>query len=157
MTLPKALIDRPAGKRNQVRCLRTIMRANAGLRDVHKDFMATLGTNLTEFDFLAALGNTDGLRMKDLARAMISTPSNVTRVCAAMEKKGVAVRERSKESDREVIAKLTDTGQQRFEELFPKIVEFTTATIDELMPEADQAAVAEALERLDLALRSRQS
>lgn len=124
------------------------MRANAALRDKHKQVMSELGLNLTEFDFLAALGNTGGLRMKDLARAMITTPSNVTRVCSSMEKKGLAVRERSAESDREVIARLTPEGEKRFEETFPRVVEFTTDSVSEHLTEDEQTAIADALERL---------
>ena len=148
MPLPERLSADPPRKRSQIRCLRAIMRANAALRDAHKDFMQELGTNLTEFDFLAALGNTNGLRMKDLAHAMITTPSNVTRVCATMEKKGLAVRERSAESDREVIARLTEEGQQRFEELFPRIAHYTTSLMDEVIGADQQRAVADALEQL---------
>jgi len=146
--LPQSLVERPARNRSQIRLLRAVMRANAALRDLHKELMSELGTSLTEFDFLAALGNTPGLRMRDLAHAMITTPSNVTRVCAAMEKKGLSVRERSSESDREVIAKLTPEGQALFEKLFPRVAQFTMDTVDRLMPESDQIAVADALDRL---------
>lgn len=142
------MIDKPARDRPQVRLIRAIMRANAAVRDAHKQLMSELGFNITEFDFLAALGNTSGLRMKDLARAMITTPSNVTRVCAAMEKKGLAVRERSAESDREVIAKLTPEGQRQFEALFPRVVGFTTAMVDDVLTTEQQQAVGEALDHL---------
>jgi MarR family 2-MHQ and catechol resistance regulon transcriptional repressor len=142
------LVDVPVRDRSQVRLVRSVMRANAALREAHKSFMQVHDTNLSEFDFLAALGNTGGLRMSDLAEAMITTPSNVTRLCAAMEKKGLAVRERSAQSDREVIARLTPEGQARFEALFPLVVRFTTDLVDRLLPASDQASVAGALERL---------
>jgi DNA-binding MarR family transcriptional regulator len=129
------------------------MRANAALRDAHKDVLRDIGLSLSEFDFVAALGNTKGLRMKDLARAMITTPSNVTRVCASMEKKGLAVRERSSESDREVIAKLTVEGEAIFERAFPTLVEFTTETMDSALSERDQGVVADALDHLVSTLR----
>ena len=144
----RSLVDPPARERPQVRLLRGIMRANALMRDFHKGQFDQLGVSMTEFDFLAALGNTDGLRMKDLARAMITTPSNVTRVCASMEKKGLAMRERSAESDREVIARLTPEGEQRFRELFPRGVELTTTKFDELLSDEDQRTAADILDRL---------
>jgi len=109
---------------------------------------------ITEFDFLAALGNTRGLRMRDLAHAMITTPSNVTRVCAEMEKRGLAVRERSPDSDREVIARLTPAGQQMFEELFMPTARFTQATIDQVLTEDEQRQLATLLERLLAAWRT---
>ena len=153
--MSRSSLDLPVKDQPQLKLFKAVSRANAAIRDSHRKAMKVIGLGLGEFDLLCALGNTEGMRMKDLARSMISTPSNVTRVCTTMEKKGLAVRERSKESDREVIAKLTVEGQQRFDELFPKIAEFTTAIIEELMPKADQIAVAEALDRLDEALRSR--
>jgi DNA-binding MarR family transcriptional regulator len=153
--LPESLANDPPKHRSQIRLLRAIMRANAALRDSHKEAFRPLGLNIAEFDFLAALGNTDGLRMKDLAHHMITTPSNVTRICATMEKKGLAVRERSSESDREVIAKLTPEGQKRFEECFPVIANFSTGLIDELASEDEQRAAATILEKLIAKLESR--
>lgn len=153
--LPKSLRDRPARDRPQVRLLRAVMRANQALRDAHKEMQRRFGLSMTELDFIAALGNTQGLRMSDLAHAMITTPSNVTRVCAAMEKKGLAVRERSPDSDREVIARLTPEGEKEFERVFPEMVEGTTSLVDELLPADEQLAVVTALDRLVAKLEER--
>ncbi|GMV42936.1 MAG: hypothetical protein AMXMBFR64_46520 [Myxococcales bacterium] len=126
-----------------IQLLRRIMRANAVLRALHKPHFDALDIPMVEFDLLSALGNTAGLRMKELADAMITTPSNVTRVCGVMEAKGLVRRERSNQSDREVIASLTPAGEALFAELFPKTVNFgarlmeTALTMEELRAAAD--------------------
>ncbi len=141
--------DVPVRDKSQIRMLRAVMRANAAFRNHYKESMAKkVGLSMTEFDFIAGLGNTGGLRMSDLAQAMITTPSNVTRICAAMEKKGIAVRERSSESDREVIAKLTREGQKLFDEVFRPVVDWTIELMDRNSTPSEQIAVAETLERL---------
>ncbi len=141
--------ETPVRDRPQVRLTRAIMRANAAFRSLYRSETAErVGLSLSEFDFLAALGNTDGLRMSDLAHAMITTPSNVTRVCSSMEKKGLAVRERSPESDREVIARLTPAGQKRFDEVFLDVVRWTEETLDRGANTREQVAAAEVLEKI---------
>src|SRR5262245_55827625 len=93
-----------------VRVMRTVLRANAALRDAHEAILNPLGFTLTDFDMIAALGNTEGLRMTELARHMMTSPSNVTRVCKGLEAKGLVTRARSASSDREVLARLTPKG-----------------------------------------------
>jgi len=124
------------------------MRVNAALRDQHRRILEPQGVSMPDFDFLAALGNTGGLRMRDLAHAMITTPSNVTRVCADMEARGLATRERSPESDREVIARLTPAGQKLFEKLFIPTANGTVESIGAHVDEDDQRKAAAVLEQL---------
>ena len=58
----------------QVRLLSAVFRASTALREAHRNLFTESGIGMSEFDLLAALGNTDGLRMKDLAWAMITSP-----------------------------------------------------------------------------------
>jgi MarR family 2-MHQ and catechol resistance regulon transcriptional repressor len=138
----------PVREWSSIRLLRGIMRVNAALREHHRRHLQPTGIGMTEFDFLAALGNTAGLRMRDLASAMITTPSNVTRVCADMEARGLATRERSPDSDREVIARLTPAGQKLFEQLLPTTAAFSSALIDGQLSEDEQRKAAAVLEKL---------
>jgi DNA-binding MarR family transcriptional regulator len=127
---------------------RALLRAHALINEEHKRFLAQRGLGLSEFDMIAALGNTQGMRMTDLAQHMITTPSNVTRVCQNLAKQGLVERQRSETSDREVVARLTPQGQKAFEEHFPVMVGFTTGFIDELLPTEEQRQVADILNRL---------
>src|SRR4051812_40809572 len=99
----------------QIRALRLLLRAHARVVETHRRYLeATHGLLMTEFDMIAALGNTKGLRMGELAGAMITSPGNVTRVAQALEKRGLVERKRSPHSDREVLARLTRAGEEFF-------------------------------------------
>lgn len=126
---------------------RAVFRAHALIHDGHKRFLAERGLAMSEFDMIAALGNTEGMRMKDLAEHMITTPSNVTRVCQTLVKQGLVERHRSDASDREVVARLTSKGQRAFEEHFAAVLAFTEQFIDRLLPTEEQQQVAASLGR----------
>jgi DNA-binding MarR family transcriptional regulator len=132
----------------EIQVLRRIWKAGAMLRNLHGPHFDRLGMPLLEFDLLSTLGNTDGFRMKDLAESMMTTPSNVTRVCTAMEKKGLVKRQRSSESDREVIAKLTPKGEALFHKTFPKTVNFSARTLDTALSRKELKELASLLEKL---------
>lgn len=135
---------------SQIRMLRALSIAAEAFRESHREFLERgFGLSLSEFDVIATLGNTPGMRMKDLASHMMtsSSASNVTRVCAALEKRSLVTRQRSKDSDREVVAKLTPEGQALFEQAFMKVASFTRSFADSALPVTDQVKVAELLTR----------
>jgi len=136
--MPVAIKDWP-----QVRMFRTLMRVNDRILGHHNQQMRKhLGYSASEFDLIAALGNTAGMRMKDLAEAMITSPANVTRVASALEKRGMVERARSQESQREVVARLTPAGEQTFTDMFEKVANFTARSMDAgLTPEEQQRVV----------------
>lgn len=132
----------------ELQVLRRVWLAGALFRDLHAAHFDQLGMPMVEFDMLSTLGNTEGRRMKDLAASMITTPSNVTRVCAVMEEKGLVERRRSTESDREVIAKLTPKGEALFHEAFPKTVNFSARMMDTGLSRDEQQTLAALLDKL---------
>jgi DNA-binding MarR family transcriptional regulator len=134
----------------QIRALRALLLAAERFRDVHKEFLDPLDLSLAEFDVMATLGNTQGMRMKDVAARMMtsSSTSNVTRICIGLEKRGILERHRSPESDREVIAALTPRGEKMFQELFPKVAAFTREFADSHFSHDELVTLAELLGRL---------
>lgn len=128
---------------SQIRMVRMLVRATEHFVDTFKHVVKEEGLTLGEFDVIAALGNTEGLRMSDIAQAMLlsSSPSNATRVCAALEKRGLITRQRSPESDREVIARLTPAGEAKFRESFMKVVLKHADFIDDGLTHAEQREV----------------
>ena len=115
----------------QIRAFRMLLRAHARLSEEHRHRIGAFdGLAISEFDMLAALGNTSGLRMRELAEKMITSPGNVTRVAQALERRGLVVRQRAEHSDREVIAKLTPAGERQFHEHFLEIANFTCGLFD---------------------------
>jgi MarR family 2-MHQ and catechol resistance regulon transcriptional repressor len=132
----------------QIMVLRRIWRAAAKLRELHQPHFERIGMPIGEFDLLSALGNTGGLRMRDLAEAMITTAPNVTRVCSVMEEKGLVKRQRSEVSDREVVARLTPAGEKRFEQVFPQTVNYSAAILDTGLTHKELETLASLLDKL---------
>ncbi len=106
------------------------------------------GLQHSEFDVIATLGNTAGIRMGEIAARTLSSPANVTRLVKRLEGRGLVERERSPESDREVIARLTPAGVALFEAAYPAQYEFMKAWFDERLDPAQQEALKTALESL---------
>jgi DNA-binding MarR family transcriptional regulator len=137
----------------QIRALRTLLRASARLNEVHrKHLTAQYDMVLTEFDMIAALGNTAGLNMGQLASAMITTPANVTRVAQALEKRDLIERKRAPHSDREVLARLTPAGEAFFKAHFMRVVDFTCNVMDKGLSTRELKQLADLLAKLDAAL-----
>lgn len=118
--------DPPVRDWPAIRAFRHLLRAQAAVVEAHKQFL-TREHDLTmaEFDMLAELGNTQGRRMGDLAKQMITSPANVTRIAARLEKRGWVQRRRAADSDREVVASLTAEGELFFADNFREVVGFT--------------------------------
>jgi DNA-binding MarR family transcriptional regulator len=133
----------------QVRAFRALLKANAKLAEDHRRYLSeTHDLVITEFDMIAALGNTEGLRMSDLAGAMITTPGNVTRVALSLEKRGLVVRERAPHSDREVLARLTGKGEEFFKKHFYEVASFTKGLLDSRLTTPEQIQLATLLEKI---------
>ena len=137
------------GHRPQIRAFRALCRAYAKLTEEHRRHLTRRhDLVLSEFDMIAALGNTQGLRMGELANAMITSPANVTRVAQALERRGFVERQRADHSDREVIARLTPAGDEFFRKHFFEVVAFTSALFDSALTVAEQNQLAKLLGKL---------
>jgi DNA-binding MarR family transcriptional regulator len=133
----------------QIHAFRALLRVHARLVEEHRRHLTQEhGLVLTEFDMIAALGNTQGLRMGDLATAMITSPGNVTRVAQALQKRGLVERARADHSDREVIARLTSAGEEFFRKHFVEVASFTRALMDSGLTVAEQTQLAGLLDKL---------
>lgn len=135
----------------EIRAFRGLLRAHARAQELHRVALAKIGLTITELDLLLALGNSEGKRMSDLATAMITSPGNVTRLCTALEERGLVRRTRSATSDREVIASLTAAGQRRFEEIFQPVATFTADMMGSALDEEELRQLGDLLEKLQRA------
>lgn len=133
----------------QIAVMRSLLRATARLVEQHRRHLSErFGLVMTEFDMIAALGNTEGLNMGQLAGAMITTPGNVTRVAQALEKRGLVERKRAPHSDREVLARLTPAGEAFFRDHFMEVANFSSDVIDRALSVSEQKQLAELLGKL---------
>jgi DNA-binding MarR family transcriptional regulator len=134
----------------QIRAFRALLRVHARLLEEHRRYLSERhGLLLSEFDMIAGLGNTKGLRMGELASAMITSAANVTRVAQALEKRGLVERGRADHSDREVIARLTPAGEAFFREHFLAIASFSRGLMDSGLTVAEQKHLGELLGKLN--------
>lgn len=126
------------------------MRAYAAVMASSRTYVeAESGLSVSEFDMLIELGNQPGTRMSDLAAKMVVSAANVTRVAQSLATQGLLVKERSPQSEREVLARLTPQGQAMFEKYFPKATAFVSKLMDERLTTAEQETLAELLEKLE--------
>jgi DNA-binding MarR family transcriptional regulator len=148
---PSPVVEPPPRTWVQIRTLRALLLAAEHFRDAHKELFVEDGLSITEFDVIAALGNTQGLRMKDIAARLMasSSTSNVTRLCISLESRGLLERKRAVDNDREVIASLTTKGEQLFAELFPKVTRFTRDYANARLPPEDLETLYGLLVRLN--------
>jgi MarR family 2-MHQ and catechol resistance regulon transcriptional repressor len=101
-----------------------------------------------EFDCLVTLGVGQPMRMCDLAQRTLTTKSHTTQVMKQLEARGLARRERSPESDREVLASLTPEGEALFERVYPDQYRFEKEHFDSRLGEAEQETLIRLLLRL---------
>jgi MarR family transcriptional regulator, 2-MHQ and catechol-resistance regulon repressor len=99
---------------------RALVEACERIRELDDAQIRTYGLSSSEFDCLVTLGAAGGpMRMCDLARCSLLTKSHTTQVMKQLEARDLVQRERSPESDREVLASLTSSGQTLFEHVYP--------------------------------------
>src|SRR5262245_24504429 len=140
--------SKPARDMSHVRAFRALLASHARVTEqVKKSLLERTGLGLSEFDMLAELGNQPALRMGDLAKKLITSPANITRVAQSLEEKGLVQRMRPEHSDREVQARLTPQGQQFFEQHFLGMVEKLGEIWDGSLNKAEQAELALLLDK----------
>jgi len=131
-----------------VTLLRHLVRSHQRLRAADAAECQALGLSSSEFDVIATLGNTDGLRMCDLASKTLMSPPNITRVVKRLAERGWVTRLRSPTCEREVVAKLTDEGERVFAQTYPVVVRGLRDDIDQRLTPAEQDALIALLLRL---------
>ena len=131
-----------------MRLLRALVEAHNDVIEHDDSQMRGYGLTSSEFDCLVTLGVAQPLRMCDLAARSLLTKSHTTQVVKGMEARGLVRRERSAESDREVLASLTPAGQELFERVYPTHYEFLTKFFGERLAEGEQDELATLLRKL---------
>ncbi len=131
--------------------------------ETHAGLVAELGRHLEGesgltsqwFEVLLRLARSpDGrLRMSDLARQVIMTPSGLTRAVDRMEEAGLVRREACSSDRRVFYAVLTPKGRRRIEGAVPRHVEHIDECFAAHLDTKEQAALESALRKLRDALR----
>ena len=130
--------ERGRGEREwpSIRAFRSLLAAQVVVVEAHRRHLeAAHGLAIGEFDMIAELGNTSGMRMGALGHKMITSPANVTRIVIQLEKRGWVTRRRAADSDREVLASLTPAGDAFFHMHFCEVVAFAGAPMESALSE----------------------
>ncbi len=117
MTEPQEPLD-PLSKRRLrlwIRMLAVTRRAETQLRDYLR---RNHDTTLPRFDVMAALWRRgEPVTMTELSRMLLVSNSNVTAICAPLEKDGIIERLPCDEDRRTIRVNLTDSGRVLFERI----------------------------------------
>jgi len=117
-------------------------------RRIDAELRARADLTLGEFDVLVQLshGPADGMRMHDLARAVVLSPSGLTRRVARLEQQGLV--SRIAENARVVRTCLTRAGRATLARAAPVNLEVVQAMFLEQLDEAEAATLAALWSRL---------
>lgn len=143
MALTESYRNTPA-----ITILRTVHRTSQFLLDNASEAFADSGLPTSELDAIFTLGNTDGMRMSDIAARMLTTAPNVTRVIKNLETRGLVRRCINPKSERETIASLTPEGEAIFAEYYPRAYRATRDLINGCLTDAQQLELIRLLEKI---------
>lgn len=131
-----------------MRLLRALVEANGYVMRLDEAQIRTYGLATAEFDGLVTLGVDQPLRMCDLAQRSLLTKSHTTQVVKQLEAKGLVSRQRSRESEREVLVSLTPEGQALFERIYPQHYQFLKELFQARLSADEQEALTALLRKL---------
>lgn len=117
--------------------------------------LAEHGLTPVQFSILAQLlEQPDGVRMRDLASALVHSRSGLTYQVTQLEKAGLVSRVASADDERGVLAVLTAAGKKRVRGAFPGHVALVRESLFDLLPPDGAASLRELLEPVISKLRA---
>jgi DNA-binding MarR family transcriptional regulator len=116
--------------------------------------LAEHGLTPLQFSILATLLEADqGLRMSDLAEALVVSRSGLTYQIAQLEKSELVTRVSSSDDSRGIVAQLTPTGRDRVLEAFPGHVSLVRENFLDLLTPTEIETLRSELEKVVAHLR----
>ncbi len=115
--------------------MRELARAYQAFANYSDRHVREQGLTPSQFDVIATLGNTKGIRMKDLAAATLVTKGTLTGIVDRLENKGLVVREVPPENRRSFTIRLTTEGDAEFQRVFPVHLAYIQERFENLPPD----------------------
>ena len=112
------------------------------------DYARSEGLEATHLSILHVLGLGGPMPMGHLAERMVIGAATATRRAKQLEQRGLVSRQRSPESNRVVVIRLTETGEALFQQSFRHVHDAHAEYFDEHLTEADQGALLALLNKL---------
>jgi DNA-binding MarR family transcriptional regulator len=101
---------------------RNLMRARHLLHKKASEVAESVGLHAAEMNAIDILGKYGPISMGHVSRETFISPSNTTSTVKKLERAGLVRRNRSNNSDREVIVTLTAEGKRVFRKCYPRIL-----------------------------------
>lgn len=114
-------------------------RVGVRMGDLFSRRIASYGVTLPMYRVMAALWETPGQRLNDLAQMTTVELSTLSRLVGTMEKLKLVSRSRLENNARTVAITLTDSGRALVEELMPIAQHFEQVAVSRLSPSALKA------------------
>ena len=126
-----------------------VNQAHRVFNDMGGEVAARFALFVGEMDVINVLGKIGSHRMGQMARRLLISPPNATRIVKQLEEKGLVHRSRSEASDREVIVRLTEEGSKLYNECFPQIACEAQARFDTALSPEEQSTLLTLLQKLN--------
>lgn len=133
--MPTAKSKKDIGKPSFLSTMRSLAEAFQAFSNYSDTHIRELGLTPSQFDVVSTLGNTDGMNMKDLAKATLVTKGTLTGIVDRLEKKGIVRREIPPDNRRSFTVLLTDKGETLFNKVFPVHVAYLQTRFERLTTE----------------------
>jgi MarR family transcriptional regulator, 2-MHQ and catechol-resistance regulon repressor len=114
---------------------RELVRCYQAFEAVSVAHIRTLGLTPSQFDVIATLGNTEGMRFKELGEKTLCTKGTLTGIVDRLADKGLVRRVASPTDGRSQIVQLTAAGEKIFAKVFPAQLNHMDEVFGELDPE----------------------
>lgn len=90
------------------------------------------GLTISQADVVFTLGNTRGMKCKELGDRTLITKGTLTGVLDRLERKGLIERQAAADDRRSILIVLTVRGEQLFEESYPEHIAFLESRFDKM-------------------------
>ena len=127
--------------------MRELVRTYQAFADYSAKHLRTLDLTPSQFDVIATLGNTEGMKMTELATRTLVTKGTLTGIIDRLEKKGLVTRIVPPDNRRSFIIVLTPEGEKMFGFVFPAHIAHLKNRFDRLSSE-QLAQIQQGLEAL---------
>jgi DNA-binding MarR family transcriptional regulator len=108
---------------------RELVRCHQAFLAVSDAKIRAQGLTPPQFDIIATLGNTEGMRCKELGEKTLNTKGSLTGILDRLTEKGLIRRVASATDGRSQIVQLTAKGEKLFAKVFPAQLQHMNAAI----------------------------
>lgn len=115
--------------------IRELVRCYQAFELVAGAHIRSMGLTPPQFDIIATLGNTEGMRFKELGEKTLCTKGTLTGIVDRLAEKGLVRRVASPTDGRSQIVQLTQDGEALFAKAFPAQLNHMDEVLADLGPE----------------------